>query len=220
MADRRYWSEYDIAALQNNNGVLSTHELALLLKRSVHSVERGLKRYGGTSRRIKRAGIRTEWTEDLQNELVRLLKTEPPNAVAKQLGLALPVVLTKIRVMDLGYIKAKRAWTKADVVELLRLAEYYGRAEIAKRTKRGIGSVNCKMIELGLKSFHGSYSMRGAERHTGYHHETLMRARDALNQQWKYRKWRNKGRFVITDDQLNAMCEWLKQERWPRQQAA
>lgn len=220
MASQVLWSAEQIAMLQSNNGVLSVRELAILLNRSVHSVERAMVRYGGVARRVKRKGIRNVWTVEQIADLRRLLLSESPHIVAKRLGMSMPAVLTKIRMLGLSYIKAKRPWSRSDVLELMALSEKYGRREIAKRTKRNIGSVNNKMKALGLHAFQGSHSMRGAEKQTGYHHLQLMRARDALRQNWRKLDWRNRGRFVISDDQLTEMCEWLKQEQWKQSKAA
>lgn len=106
----------------------------------------------------------------------------------------------------------KRWWSKTEVNQLLELSEKYGITEISKRLRRSVGTVNSKMRALGIRSYHGSYSLNSAVRATGYHPSQLQRARNALNQTWHKRSSGAYGRFVISDEQLDALCEWLKWE--------
>lgn len=220
MTGKRPWTKEEINQLQTNAGKFSARELATAFNRTIDSVERGFVRYGGVPRRTRPRGQDVIWT-DQQLVLLRTnAATTPPSRLAPQLGLPLSAVLTKLRILGLPYCKAKRPWTQQDVIELMDLAEKHGHKEIAKITGRHIGSVHTKMTALGLRAFQGSYSMRGAERATGYHYHQLLRAKNALNQSWTKRKWKNRGRFVISEEQLMELCDYLKTETWKGRKAA
>jgi hypothetical protein len=109
----------------------------------------------------------------------------------------------------------KKWWSKQELHKLMDLAEKYGHTEISKRLNRSIGSVNVKMRALGIHSYHGSFSLNGAERATGYHPDQFKRAKAALHQTWHWRRSGWQGRFVISGDQLDELCEWLKWEGNP-----
>lgn len=58
----------------------------------------------------------------------------------------------------------------------------------------------------------GTYTLRQATTDTGYAKEQLQRAQSALGQKWK--RLSRRGSFMITLEQLEEMCEWLKQDYW------
>jgi hypothetical protein len=58
----------------------------------------------------------------------------------------------------------------------------------------------------------GTYTLHGASISTGYTREQLRRAASALNQKWK--RLRRRGAYIITEEQLEDICEWLKHDYW------
>lgn len=60
----------------------------------------------------------------------------------------------------------------------------------------------------------GSYSLKQIMDKTGYTRTHLFRAQHALNQKWK--RMGPKGAYLITDDQLDLIVEWLKHDYWAK----
>lgn len=80
--------------------------------------------------------------------------------------------------------------------------------QIARKLGRTRFSIVEKMKVLKLKGYLG-YSLNKAVARTGYTKKQIVDARDALGQRWiKHGPW-----FVISDDQLKKIGEWLKDFR-------
>lgn len=58
----------------------------------------------------------------------------------------------------------------------------------------------------------GTYTLHGASTATGYTRKQIRRAASALNQKWK--RLRRRGAYIITEEQLDDICEWLKHDYW------
>jgi hypothetical protein len=58
----------------------------------------------------------------------------------------------------------------------------------------------------------GTYTLHGASVSTGYTRKQLRRAASALNQKWK--RLCRRGAYIITEEQLEDICEWLKHDYW------
>jgi hypothetical protein len=104
-----------------------------------------------------------------------------------------------------------REWSEREKIRLISLCENNSIGQVAEQMGRTYQSVQHKMRDLNLKPFGGVYSLSEAIRHTGYAHTQLYAARDTLGQHWKKISWRL-GRYLISDNQLQACCDWLRDE--------
>lgn len=109
-------------------------------------------------------------------------------------------------------------WSKTDTFRLLEFSEKYSYKEIAVKLGRTPDNIDYMLGKLGVKTRSAVFSIRKAEKYTGYHRTQLYRAKKELNQHWvlkEYRKKKNKKpmlRYRIGEDQLEKLCEYLKNE--------
>lgn len=208
---RKTWSQSDLDFLRSACQTELASSIAKKLGTTPHSVRMTCKRYGIPFKREIRP--RVSWS----NEQVEFLRINSSNMTVAQMasrfGVSKQDVINKLRAEGLGFSKVRKEWTSRDVYELLLHTETKGRSEVASKIDRSLGSVHTKLKQLGVKSFAGRYSLQEAIRATGYCAYQLQRARRALDQQWTKVKWKTTGRFIITCDQLDEMCDWLKEEK-------
>jgi hypothetical protein len=107
-----------------------------------------------------------------------------------------------------------KSWTKEEELKLLEGAGTHSLAWLAKSTGRSRSAVQSKLYSWGFRGglSRGSYSLYQASKETGYNRAQLKRAAHALGQQW--RRLSRTGKFMITDDQLWEMLDWLKTDYW------
>lgn len=102
-------------------------------------------------------------------------------------------------------------WTRSNINRLLFHAEKHDRYEIAKLMGLHPKTVANRLSMLGTRPQVATLSLNECVRRTGYLKHQLYRAKHGLNQLWRGGK-RNGAKLGITEDQLDAMCEWLKYE--------
>lgn len=105
-------------------------------------------------------------------------------------------------------------WTKTEEYTIFQGVGIYGLDWFQRKTGRTLAAVQAKARRLyghgGLTR--GSYTLREASRRTGYHVGQLRRAMQALRQKWK--RTSPRGSFLIYEEQLAEMVEWLKKDYW------
>jgi len=62
----------------------------------------------------------------------------------------------------------------------------------------------------------GSYTLHHVMQATNYSRTQILRARDALGHKWK--RMRVRGNYIITEEQVDEMVEWLKHDYWDKDQ--
>jgi hypothetical protein len=103
-------------------------------------------------------------------------------------------------------------WTKAQENRLLDLAEKHDRVEIAAALGCKVKTVANRLCRLKTRAKSDLLTLAECTRRTGYLKHQLHRARLGLNQRWK--KQPNRGSSCgISEEQLDAMCEWLRLEK-------
>lgn len=109
---------------------------------------------------------------------------------------------------------SRRKWTKKEEQTLLQGASIYGVKWFQRKMGRSANAILSKARRLYGKGglTRGSYSLRKASEWTGYHPSQLRRAQAALRQKWK--RTSPKGPFLIYEEQLEELVEWLKQDYW------
>lgn len=105
----------------------------------------------------------------------------------------------------------KRRWTKAEEFRLLELAERKDRHEIAAELGLHWKTVANRLAVLKARPKSDLLSLRECIRRTGYLKHQLHRAREGLNQRWRRRSFRGQS-YGITEAQLDALCEYLRNE--------
>jgi len=105
-------------------------------------------------------------------------------------------------------------WTKRDEFILLQGVGSYGLSWFARRLGRSYAAVRRKAFRLygrgGLTR--GAYTLSAVARMTGYHPDQLRRAARALAQKWK--RTSPRGPYLIYEDQVRELTDWLKQGYW------
>jgi len=121
-------------------------------------------------------------------------------------------------------VAGARHWTKREAQGLLLGAGAFGIAWLQSRTQafydwphapktRSYRAVKDKAYRMGLGGFtRGAWGLVAVCRETGYVKSQLLRACAALNQKWK--RTGPRGDFLITDDQVDELIEWLKHDFW------
>lgn len=119
-----------------------------------------------------------------------------------------------------------RRWSKKESRSLLLGAGAFGIGWLRKKTgpsydwknapkHRSYRAVISRARRMGLGGFtRGTRSLAKLCRETGYDRTQLLRAMTALNQKWK--RTGSHGCFLITDDQIDELLEWLKHDFWAK----
>ena len=118
---------------------------------------------------------------------------------------------------------AKR-WTKREAKQLLMGAGAFGVSWLQGQTgpayewpnapqHRSYYAMKSKAHRMELGGFtRGSFSLDAVMCRTGYTRKQLFRAMAALNQKWK--RTGPRGPYLVTDDQLDEIVEWLRHDFW------
>jgi len=78
---------------------------------------------------------------------------------------------------------------------------------------RSKGAIRKKAARMGAGGItRGSYALHEAARRTGYMRQQLVRAMRALGQKWK--RTSATGFYLISDEQLEELCNWLQHDYW------
>lgn len=101
-----------------------------------------------------------------------------------------------------------RAKWAALETKLIGLSAEHTAAELAMMFHVTEKTMRNRLAVMGLRQHSETMSLREAIRRTGYLKHQLHRARKALDQRWG----RVGTRRGITEEQLEALCEWLRTE--------
>jgi len=120
-----------------------------------------------------------------------------------------------------------RRWTKKETQALLEGVGVFGIAWFRRRggspfdwpnapENRSKDAVYAKAARVygGGGLSRGAYSLRRAAETTGYSATQLRRAMKALAQKWK--RTSSDGSFLIYDEQLNELTDWLRSDYWSK----
>jgi hypothetical protein len=224
--DQKLWTEEELAWVRSNASLVTAVEAAAHLRRTEKSTRHAGFRLGvkfklvtNRSRDGKTVVIKP-WTEKEEAELREYAKTMTKKEIASKLGRTCHSITLKLGALFIRARSEKPRWSKDEDQELMRLSEKYSPLTIAKKMTRSYPSIKERMISLGIKAFNGTYSAKAAAEYTGYAVSQLERARDAVGQTWKKQPHSWTKRYVITEEQLEELCEWLKNETWKKGRAA
>lgn len=170
---------------------------------------------------------RNPWTTAELDKLKELWGTMRDSEVAASIGKTISSIRIKATILNLRAQKGKRAgtrsgevtspWTKEEEMVLVKnvgLCSVFELMEmLPRRTRAGIES-RCR--KLGFSPTQGTFTRLGIERETGYDWRQIRRAKDAIGQVWKRYGIR---KYIITEDQLDDIIEYLKNEttKWSKQ---
>lgn len=108
-------------------------------------------------------------------------------------------------------------WTRPQKLVLLEGAGSFATRTVERRTgrtRKALEAVIRRHFDGGGLS-RGSFTLREAQRETGYHRTQLRRAQRALGQAWM--RTSSKGRWLISVEQLEALTKWLATDYWSAQ---
>jgi hypothetical protein len=116
-------------------------------------------------------------------------------------------------------------WTKEEELSLLENIGNYGFAKIQAELNtpyfwlndsRSISAIYSKLRRMGFNGglTRGGYTLRFITENTGYNKTHIKRAAKALRQKWK--KTSSLGAYIITYDQYEEICNWLKLDYWSK----
>lgn len=115
-------------------------------------------------------------------------------------------------------------WSKAETKALLDGLGAYGLDWFVRRTKSGnkwavtphrsVAAVYAKILqEYGPGGLtRGAYTLNAVIEYSGYSRTQILRAQKALKQKW--RRTSARGSYLISDEQLEDILEWLKHDYW------
>ena len=105
---------------------------------------------------------------------------------------------------------ARRRWTKEDIHFLKRHIGKYSIHWIADRLQRTPNSIRCKANDLQITASSRFHSLQSIIRETGYNRKQVLKAKEALDQEWQWLEAPVAGgRFKITTDQREQLLHWL-----------
>ena len=108
-----------------------------------------------------------------------------------------------------------KKWTKSEEMILLQGVGANSIDWLCRKLRKSRAAVDSKLYRMfrgGISR--GTYSLKEIIDITGYSRSHLIRARKALKQKWK--RTSNKGIFLITDDQIEELADWLGLDYWSR----
>ena len=216
----RPWTEPEIAWLRANSGKVDVYEAAATLGRTRPAVWQHGGKIGVTflpKKRVFRSRRSIAWSENETHKFLELAGKVPAAEIARQLGRSLAAVqMQAVRHKVSFNVEGNRPWTKSELDKLMD-CERLTVEELAEELGRTVSAVATKMYVLGYRALCGYHTVRSAVRETGYSPSQLQRARRATGQKWRWSKMGGShGRYLITQDQLEGLCEWLKKETWKK----
>lgn len=212
------WTDEELAWLDANASSVTCLRASAHLGKSPHAVEQMARKrnlsFDKTAPRTRSNGATWKrWTEEDMKYLRENHKTKTLKELSDHLGRkrdSIRQMLVRIG----GKAKTKdKPWRTADDHKLRELAEKYDFYGIAKSMNRTYASVKTRARVIGITHLRGTYSLSNAAESTGYDVRQLLRAKKNLNQHWNKVRYSWTHRYVITEEQLEALCEWLKTER-------
>lgn len=205
----RWWTEKDVALLRAKAVTHTPKELAQLLGRTRTSIAQKMWQLGIPSKDRVAA-----WTEADKSYLLKEFNPDQQGpsalAIAKHLGRTRSSVVNELR--RLGFwerLGEYKPWTKAELFELMSGCETLTNHELARKLGRSYTSVKFKMYRLGYKPLCAVYSLKEVRANTGYADYQLRRAKKKTGQKWHKAR---SNRFVIHENQVQELCEYLKEE--------
>jgi len=211
---RRLWTAAEVQALrvfssQENIGALASRIPA----HSSGAIHCKLRELGLRCLPTKRCGVprgTRAWTEE-ELEYIRANAGRPRKEIAAILGRSRSAVTLIGHKRNLwGSSRTYKHWTSGDDFRLMSLTEKHTIRETAERMNRSWASVKSRMLHLKIRALNGCFSLEEAARETGYDPYQLQRARAALGQTWR----RCSTQYVISTEKLDALCNYLKEEKW------
>jgi hypothetical protein len=160
---------------------------------------------------IKRdGGLYKIWTEQdfalLKNQAGQIPATE----IARLTGRSLRAVKSKAQMHGISLAYHLHTWSEKDLNYLHWNVGTSTLDELTEGSGRPRNSVKQKLYDLGLKPLSEKYTLTRAVEETGYDYTQLRSAKKALGQTWRRARHHATFRYVISDDQLEDCCEWLK----------
>jgi len=124
--------------------------------------------------------------------------------------------------------RKNRHWTTGEDKRLYMLVGGYSLDKIAEMLGRSERSIRHRAEALNLKLREGSVTLHGLCKSSGYDWRQIRRAKSALKQVWARSSHRDTARadgkggtwFVITDEQAEALIDYLANEKAPPQRWA
>lgn len=160
------------------------------------------------------------WTPEEEALLRKLWGTQRDSELAERLGKTVKSVRNKATEMNVRAEKGRRTVCRSGRVafpwlpgEDLILVKNVGHLNIFELMdllpRRNRLAIERRCYELGFSPTQGTHTRLQIERDTGYDWRQIQRARDALGQVWKRYGTR---KYMITDDQVQEIIEYLKTE--------
>lgn len=110
-----------------------------------------------------------------------------------------------------------RHWTKEEELSILQGIGANSINWLCKKGgKRSVFALYHKLCRIGYSGgiTRGSYTLNQLMRITGYSRSQLRRAMQSCSQKW--RRTSSKGVFIITEDQMDELCDWLGFDFWSK----
>lgn len=104
-------------------------------------------------------------------------------------------------------------WTKQEDNVLIENAD--SAYITSKLPGRSLEAIRKRARELGFFLFQGTWTLQKICRETGYNWKQVQRAKKSLKQAWKKESGGKSSRFVIQDWQVDAIVEFLANEKTP-----
>jgi len=105
-------------------------------------------------------------------------------------------------------------WPAKKVREVILLAETNTVRQISQRLNIPFRTIRNYLWRSGLRACSDLLTLTECARKTGYTRHHFKRAKEALGQKWRSGGHMARGKsWGITEDQLDEMCEYLKNEK-------
>lgn len=217
----RNWTKTELDWLTSNAEQYTPDEAAAHLDRPLSSIENKgvvLKLKFKKRQRVLYGKVAEQvpWSDEDIAKLREYAGKMPVKELAAKLGRTYVATYVKAREIGLNASFSRKRWTQEEYKKLLE-CEHLTIAELADSLGRSRQVTANKLRERGYKFLCGVYSLKGASKHTGYNMDQLQRARKALKQKWRrVKSFGTHMRYKISEEQLEEICEWLKNDTWKR----
>ena len=104
-------------------------------------------------------------------------------------------------------------WTKQEDNKLFEYAN--SSLILSKLPGRSLESVRKRARKFGFFLFQGTWTLQRICRETGYNWKQVQRAKEALNQKWHKESRNGRSRFIIDEEQVEKLTQYLKEEPTP-----